>query len=402
MQIDRCSFAFTLLLGLLAAVPACGIDMILPALSATGASLGVPPAKAGLAMSVYLLSLGATPLVFGPVSDRYGRKPLLVLGSAVLVIGGLGCATSHSLPVLLAWRAVQGAGAASLSMSMAIIRDLYEGRVAHQKMSHVIVAINVVPMIAPLAGAQLLAAGGWRLLYVVLTALGFILLLVTSLGFAESATPDPGRRLTPSGMLHDYLRVFRHPLCRGYILISSAAMGAIFAYVAGSSLFLVDVVGLTPFQYGLTFGLTAIAVMSGAWIDGRLSARGSPAGAILAAGLVLLVLASAALLSMTLAGWMPAPLAVLAMIGATFAFGLIAPNVANRAMQPLPQIAGAVGSAAGCAQMLAAAAASGLVSVLFDGHSALSMSAFMLFFAILAAFAYVYLVRPEGRTAMVP
>ncbi len=376
--------------------------MILPALSATGASLGVPPAKAGLAMSVYLLSLGATPLVFGPVSDRYGRKPLLVLGSAVLVIGGLGCATSHSLPVLLAWRAVQGAGAASLSMSMAIIRDLYEGRVAHQKMSHVIVAINVVPMIAPLAGAQLLAAGGWRLLYVVLTALGFILLLVTSLGFAESATPDPGRRLTPSGMLHDYLRVFRHPLCRGYILISSAAMGAIFAYVAGSSLFLVDVVGLTPFQYGLTFGLTAIAVMSGAWIDGRLSARGSPAGAILAAGLVLLVLASAALLSMTLAGWMPAPLAVLAMIGATFAFGLIAPNVANRAMQPLPQIAGAVGSAAGCAQMLAAAAASGLVSVLFDGHSALSMSAFMLFFAILAAFAYVYLVRPEGRTAMVP
>ena len=376
--------------------------MILPALSATGASLGVPPAKAGLAMSVYLLSLGATPLVFGPVSDRYGRKPLLVLGSAVLVIGGLGCATSHSLPVLLAWRAVQGAGAASLSMSMAIIRDLYEGRVAHQKMSHVIVAINVVPMIAPLAGAQLLAAGGWRLLYVVLTVLGFILLLVTSLGFAESATPDPGRRLTPSGMLHDYLRVFRHPLCRGYILISSAAMGAIFAYVAGSSLFLVDVVGLTPFQYGLTFGLTAIAVMSGAWIDGRLSARGSPAGAILAAGLVLLVLASAALLSMTLAGWMPASLAVLAMIGATFAFGLIAPNVANGAMQPLPQIAGAVGSAAGCAQMLAAAAASGLVSVLFDGHSALSMSAIMLFFAILAAFAYVYLVRPEGRTAMVP
>jgi DHA1 family bicyclomycin/chloramphenicol resistance-like MFS transporter len=392
MHIDPRSFAFTLLLGLLAAVPAFGIDMILPALSATGASLGVPPSEAGLAMSVYLLSLGATPLIFGPASDRYGRKPLLLLGSAILAVGSLGCAASHSLPVLLAWRAVQGAGAASMSMSMAIIRDLFEGRAAHRKISYVVIAINVVPMVAPTVGAQLLAAGGWRLPYLVLVVVGLVLLLATLLGFAESARPDPGSRLTASGIMRDYLRVMQHPLCRGYILVNAAAMGAIFAYVAGSSLFFIDVVGLRPGQYGLIFGATALAVMSGAWLDGRWSARGGSPGVVLTAGLTLSALAATSLLCMTLADWTALPLVVLSMIGSTFAFGLIAPNVTNGAMQPLPEIAGTVGSATGFAQMLSAAASSGLVALFFDGHSALSMSAVMVLFSVLAIMAYVGLV----------
>jgi DHA1 family bicyclomycin/chloramphenicol resistance-like MFS transporter len=397
VRIDPRSFAFTLLLGLLAAVPAFGIDMILPTLSATGASLGVPAAKAGLAMSVYMLGLGMTPLIFGPASDRYGRKPLLLLGCAILTVGSLGCATSHSLPVLLAWRAVQGAGAASTSIVMAIIRDLFEGRAAQTKISYVVIAINVVPMVAPTAGAQLLALGGWRLLYFVLVAGGLILLLATSLGFAESARPNPSSRLTPSGIIRDYLRVMQHPVCRGYIFVNAAAMGAIFAYVSGSSLFFVSVVGLRPDQYGLIFGATAVAVMSGAWLDGRCSAWGVAHGIVLSAGLTLSALAATSLLCMTLANWMPVPLVFLLMIGSTFAFGLIAPNVTNGAMQPLPQIAGAVGSAAGFAQMLAAAAASGLVSVLFDGRSALSMSATMVFCSLLAMTAYIGLVRPAER-----
>jgi MFS transporter, DHA1 family, multidrug resistance protein len=397
LHIDPRSLAFTVLLGLLATVPAFGIDMILPGLSATGAGLGVSPSRAGLAMSVYLLSLGATPLIFGPASDRYGRKPLLLLGSAILAVGSLGCATSHSMAGLLAWRAVQGAGAASMSMSMAVIRDLFEGRAAHTKISYVVIAINVAPMIAPTAGAQLLAVGGWRLPYFVLAVGGVALALVTLLGFAESARLDSSGRLTPSAIMRDYLRVMRHPVCRGYILVNAAATGAIFAYVAGSSLFFVNVVGLRPTQYGLIFGATAIAVMSGAWLDGRLSARGASPAIVLTAGLALSALASTSLLCMTLAGWILVPLVVLFMIGSTFAFGLIAPNVTNGAMQPMPQIVGAVGGAAAFTQMLTASVTSSLVAVLFDGRSALSMSATMVFFSFLAMIAYVGLVKPAER-----
>src|ERR1700675_3225863 len=110
MRIHPDSFVFTLLLGLLSSLPTFGIDMILPSLSATGADLGAAPADVGLAMSVYLLSLGAALLVYGPVSDRFGRKPIVVFGCALVIIASLGCIFSHSLPALVFFRSVQGAG----------------------------------------------------------------------------------------------------------------------------------------------------------------------------------------------------------------------------------------------------------------------------------------------------
>jgi DHA1 family bicyclomycin/chloramphenicol resistance-like MFS transporter len=397
VRINPASFGFTLLLGLLSVLPPFGIDMILPALPATGASLGVPPSDIGLAMSVYLLSLGVAPLIYGPLSDRYGRKPVLVFGCALLILASIGCATAPSLRILLVWRAVQGAGAASAMVVMAVIRDLFDGRALHAKISYVVIAMNVVPLVAPTLGAELLAVGNWRVIYLALAAGGLVLLLVMAFGFAESARIDPNGRLTLSVVVRDYGHVMLHPVCRGYILANAAATGAIFAYVAGSSLFFIDVAGLRPDQYGLIFGATAVTVMAGALLDGRSSAWGLTPGHVLSIGLGLLTLSSVMLLSLTLSGETSLPLMVPSMFGATFAFGLIAPNVTSGAMQNLPQLSGSVSAATGFFQMMAAAASSGLVAVLFDGHSALSMSAMMVLFSLLAAGLYVGLVRPGER-----
>lgn len=400
MGLDPASFGFTLLLGLLAALPSCGIDMILPALSATSASLGVSPSDAGLAMSVYLLGIGTAPLIYGPVSDRYGRKPVLLFGCAVLTIASIGCAAAQSLPMLLAWRAAQGAGAASMLLVTAITRDLFEGQILHAKISFVVIAINVVPMLAPTLGAELLTVGNWRIIYLVLAAGGLALFLAMSLGFGESARIDRRSRLTAAGIIRNHVCVVMDPVCRGYLLVNAAGMGAVFAYVAGSSLYFINVVGLRPNQYGLIFGATAIAVIVGAFVDGRCSLRGVPSGYMLSAGLALLTLSATLLLTMTLARWMPSPVVVLLMIGATFSFGLITPNVTSGAMRPLPQLAGSVGGAAGFLQMVAAAGTSALVSVMFNGRSALSMSATMTLFALLATAFYIGLVRPAERVAL--
>ena len=110
-------------------------------------------------------------------------------------------------------------------------------------------------MIAPSAGAALLALGGWRVIHAVLAGIGVLLLLAMLLGFAESARLDPANRLVPSVIVRNYLSVLTHPLCLGYILINAAAFGALFAYVSGSSLFLINVVGLRPGQFGLVFNL---------------------------------------------------------------------------------------------------------------------------------------------------
>src|SRR5260370_36933075 len=105
------------MLGLLATLPTFGIDMLLPAMSATGAALGVPAARVGLAMSVYLLGLGGALLFYGPVSDRYGRKPVVIFGCALTMIASVGCASAPSLPARLAWRVVPGAGSRAPGMT---------------------------------------------------------------------------------------------------------------------------------------------------------------------------------------------------------------------------------------------------------------------------------------------
>ncbi len=223
------SFAFTLTLGLLATLPTFGIDMLLPSLSATGTALGVSPAQVGLAMSVYLLSLGIALLFYGPVSDRYGRKPVVIFGCVITIIASIGCAMAPSLPALLAWRALQGAGTAAPGMmAIAIVHDLFDEKAARAKISFIVGAINVVPMIAPTCGAAILALGGWRLIYLPPFGAALLLLLVISRGFTESASIDSTSRLAPSTVMRDYLSVFAEPVCIGYILVNAAAAGAVF------------------------------------------------------------------------------------------------------------------------------------------------------------------------------
>jgi MFS transporter, DHA1 family, multidrug resistance protein len=392
--------AFTLLLGFLVALPSFGIDMSLPALTATGAALRVAPARAGLMMSLFMLGFAVAPLFYGPASDRYGRKPVVLFACTLFIIAGIGCALARSLPTLLMWRVVQGAGAgASMTIALAIIRDLFEGQAARTKLSYVAIATMIVPMIAPTAGAALLALGGWRVIHAVLAGVGFLLLLAILLGFAESAQLDPANRLVPSVVARNYLRVLTHPLCLGYILVNAAAFGTLFAYVSGSSLFLINVVGLSPEQYGFVFAATSLGIMWGAFLNSRLSAWGVLPGYPLTVGLVLAAVSTMLLLAMTLAGWMPLLFVIPLLVLGTLAFGLIAPNAMQGAMQPLPQIAGATGAAAGCIQMTMGTVASGLVAALYDGHSALSMTGLMALCSLLALASYLLLARPAERVA---
>jgi DHA1 family bicyclomycin/chloramphenicol resistance-like MFS transporter len=175
VQIQPACFSFTLLLGFLAAVPYSGVDINLPALAATGATLGVSSSDVGLTMSAFMLSLAAAPLLYGPVSDRIGRKPVVAFGIALFVVASFGCAAAQSLPELLICRFVQGIGAASTATTFAIIRDLFDETSARTRIASVMVAINMVTVIAPTAGAALLTLGGWRLIYAIQALTGVLL-----------------------------------------------------------------------------------------------------------------------------------------------------------------------------------------------------------------------------------
>lgn len=396
MKIQPASVAFTVLLGFLAAVPYSGIDINLPALAATGATLGASPSHVGLTMSVFMLSLAVTPLVYGPISDRIGRKPVIIFGLALFVIASIACAAAQSLPMLLICRAIQGVGAASTSTTFAIIRDLFDEDSGRAKIGSVMIAINVVTVIAPSAGAALLTIGGWRSIYAVQAVAGLILIPTVLWGLAESAKLGSASRIAASTVVKDYLRIITHPVSMAFILVGAAAGSAVFAYVTGSSLYFISVAGLQPKQYGMIFSACSAAVMFGAFLDGQLARRGVAPMDMLTVGLVLLFVASGTMLVATLAGWCPPTLVAALLMAVALAFGLSMPNLMNATMQPLPDIAGAVSAAAGTVQLTSGAIASGLVALLFDGRSALSMAAVMAATTLLALVLFLRFARSAG------
>ena len=398
MQIRPSSFSFTLLLGCLAAVPYSGIDINLPALAATGAALGARPSDVGLTMSVSMIGLALTPLIYGPLSDRLGRKPVILFGLVLFVIASLGCAVAQSLPALIIFRLAQAVGASSTTLTFAIIRDLFDETSARTRIANVVVAINVVTVIAPGAGAALLAIGNWRLIYATQAALGAILILAVLLGFAESAGVDSAGRFSPAAVIRDYLRVVTHPVSFVFILVGAAEGAAVFAYVTGAPLFFIGVVGLRPDQYGMIFSACSAAVMCGAFLDGRLARHGVAPGRTLTFALALLSVAACVALAMTLFRWAHPALVATLLLAVALSFGLSMPNIVNATMQPLPDIAGAVSAVAGSIQMTAGAIGSGLVAAFFDGRSTLSMTAVMAASSLAALTLYLLVGRSAHRS----
>src|SRR5262249_14787004 len=149
------------------------------------------------------------------------------------------------------------------------------------------IAINVVTVIAPTAGAALLSLGSWRLIYAIQAGVGALLLAAMLFGFAESAKVDPASRLLPGAVIRSYVRVLTNPISAAYILVGAAGGATVFAYVTGSSLYFIGVAGLRPEQYGLIFSACSAAVMGGAFLDRCLGRLGISAARVLTIGLVL-------------------------------------------------------------------------------------------------------------------
>ena len=308
----------------------------------------------------------------------------MVFGCALVIIASLGCIFARSLPQLLFFRALQGAGASGPGMAaVTIVSDLFDGPAARAKLSNVVFAINIVPMIAPTVGAALLAVGGWRAIYLVPIA-GGSLLLGAMAAFSESARIGPNIHLSPVAIICDYLRVLCNPLCMAYLLCNAAAAGAVFAYITGSSLFFINALGLSAYQYGLIFGTSSLSVMIGALVNKHLDRWGVSPDQMIAMGLALSTVLATCLFVMTIAGGKSTAVVVSVMIGVALSFGLISPNAMERALRPMPDIAGSISAVMAFVQMIAAAASSALVAALFDGRSALSMAQVMLSFCLLA------------------
>ena len=392
------SVQFTLLLAALVTLGSFATDMGLPVLAATAASLGVTPATAALTMSVFMVGFAFGPLVIAPVSDRFGRRPILLIGCATFAAFGALGAFAHSLGALLAWRLLMGAGAGTAQvLVIATVRDLFSGREARTQQSYVNLAAGLAPVIAPTVGVWIAALGGWRAIYGALAAGGTVLFALVAISFAETAPIAARTTLTLRGTIRNYGRVIRNPLAMGNSIVVALGFGYLFAYVSGSSLVLIGVMGVSQWSYGLLFACTSLGLIAGSFANARLNRRGVSHTRLIAAGLgtiatvafVLLVLAATRLLT----AWLLVPLVVVSFVG----HAIVRANAVQGALEPLPEIAGVASAVLTGLQMVFGALASAVAAALFDGRSALAMTGTMAISASAALCVYVVLVRPAER-----
>ena len=376
------SIRMTILLGGLAALPPLAIDLALPALPQIGEQLHGSAAGAGLTLSLFMAGFASAQLALGPLSDRIGRRPVLVVGMLVFTLGGLGCAFAPTLPILLLKRLLQGAGAASGSvMAYAIVRDLFEGDAARQKFAAVAVVSSVAPVIGPTLGAMILTVTNWRGIYAVLAAAGLLLTAGVVFGLDETKPRFAGIR---PGLVASYRRVFGHRRVRGFVVANALSFGCMFAYVAGSSLVFIGVMGVSTTTFAVLFAATAVAALLGAAFAGRLAKAGVPPDVPLRAGIAAQALSACALIPALMVTPRIAVLLPLMMVG-TFCRGLFVPTATHAAMEPLPELAGSTSAVLGCLQMAVGAASSAIVALLFPVFGPVAMALTMAGFGCAAA-----------------
>ena len=373
------SVAFTFLIGALAALPPLSIDLGLPALTLLQSGLGATPTQAALTLSLFLAGFGASQLVMGPLSDRYGRRPVMLAGMTLYALAGLGCALSPTIGLLLAFRLLEGIGAAGgTTLAMAVVRDRFDGQAGRIKMSQVSMVITIAPIIAPtLGGLLLLLFHDWRVIYAALAVAGAVLVAAVWWGLDESRPPVPGARLD---LLGRYAAVLRLRRTMGYVLVNTLGSGGLFAFIAGSPLLLMGTMGVSTAVFGLLFALTSSGILLGSMINNILARRGVGARAPLAVGLSLAPLAALGAALVAGAGIVSVPTFIPFVVVVGICRGLTTPNITHAALEPVPHHAGVTAALMGAGQMLCMAVASVVVAEMHADFGALGVALTMLGF----------------------
>lgn len=338
-------------------------DLFLPALPSVAADLGASTQSIALTMTTFLAGLALGQMLAGPLSDTYGRRRPLLVGMVVFTASSLLCAFTPSAGVLIALRAVQGlSGAAGLVIAYAVITDYVRGRRAARLLSRLAIISGVAPIIAPLAGAQILRFTSWRGVFVVVAALGLLLLVGVVFGMRESL---PAERRSAGGLsttLRTMSALSRDATFMGLSVSSALSFVAFFAYLAGSSFVYQDVYHVSPMTFSVLFSLNALGMLGANQLNHRLLARFRPR-TLLLASLIVSAIAGAVVLAVALVGG----LGLLALAVPLFVFvaslGLMMPDATAMALSLHPDAAGSASAYFGTMRLALGALATPLVGI---------------------------------------
>lgn len=336
------------MLGALTALAPLSIDLYLPALPELGDDLSASTSLVQLTLTACVVGLGVGQLVAGPLADRFGRRPPLLIGVAGFAVSSGLCAVAPSAELLVALRLVQGAaGAAGIVIARAIVRDVY-GPEATRIFAALLLVSGLAPVVAPLVGAQMLHFTTWRGTFVVLLGLGVLLLAATWLWVGESLPRARRRSDGPRATLRTLGRLAGDRSFMPYVACFALTFGAFFAYISGSPFVLQDLHDVSPQVFSVIFAVNSVALIGAGQIVGHVAGRlGSRR--LLDAGLWLVADCGVALAVVVAAGGGLWPL-LACLLGIAIATGMVIPTATVLAMAGHGHVAGSASALLGLAQ----------------------------------------------------
>lgn len=379
-------------LGALAAFAPVSIDMYLPAFPALERAFGVGMGAVQTTLAAFFLGFALGQAFFGPITDRFGRKPPLYVSLTIYAAASAGCALAPSIEALAGLRFLQAfAACAGAVISRAIVRDLFPPQEAVRVFSALMLVTGLAPILAPLAGGWLLSLAGWQAIFWTLSGFGALCLAAISFRLPESHPPEARRRLRLVPALQAYLRLLADRRFVGYALSGGFAMAGMFVYIAGSPFVFIELHGVPPQHYGWLFGTNAFGLVAAAQANGRLLRPGHSHSTLrranfaqAAIGLVLVATAA------TGAGGLWGVALPLFLYVASLGFTL--PNATALAMAPHGANAGVASALLGTLQFGSGAVAASLLGALHAG-TALPMAALIALCGLLALAVNLTLTR---------
>lgn len=372
-----------LLLGLLTAVGPVSIDMYLPAFPQIEAALGGAPGTAQVTLAAFFAGLGIGQLMQGSLSDRFGRRLPLLIGTTVYTLASVGCALAPDLFWLSVLRLVAAlGGSASMVIPRAIVRDLSTGQAAARMMSQLMLVMGAAPILAPTLGGIVLAAGDWQAIFWVIAGYGAICCLLVW-RFLPDTLPEHYRvRLSLPAQISRYAGILRDRSFLSHAMVGSSCSFGMFAYIGGSPVVFIEHFGLSPARFGVLFGVCAAWLIAASQVNPRLLPRFG-IGRVLRAAVRASLAATAVLVVVAFTGRGGILGVVLPIFVNMASFGFVMPNATVGALSRQGARAGSASAVMGTLQFMLGASSGLLVGLLSDG-SARPMACLMLAGAIVA------------------
>ncbi len=398
---DRSPMSFTEFVGFIAAcmaLNALAIDVMLPALPMLHADFSLTdPNQAQAVIGVYLLGMGASQLVYGPLSDRYGRRPVLIGGLIVFAVAGMLSSLTDSFATLLAARLLQGVGAgAPRVIAVSLARDKYSGAQMGKVMSLAMMVFMAVPILAPSMGQLILLVAPWRWAFGALVIAGAAVLTWTLLRLQESLPEEHRRAISPRAIFGAYRITLTTRTSVGYMLALGLVVGGHMSFITSAQQIFVDVFDVGR-SFTLLFAAVAVAMAVAAFTNSRLVHRFGMRRLSLT-GLVTLIVLNVIHLGLALSGNETLLAFMLLQGGSVFVFGFLASNLNTLAMEPLGHVAGTASSMIGFFSTVTGALIGLMVGHLFNGSVSPLVGAYVVLGSLALATVY-YTERPAPALA---